>query len=142
MHRESADTYRGEIARLGGWRVAECADRLQWLLQRKVGERWRSESFCRTRSALIRLWQRATGDDGAALGDLPLHFAPKLRAGARQEPQVGFPASHGRGRVEPPHSTVFRGGSGMTALRIARLRRCGLTAEQAALVADLVWGAE
>jgi len=30
----------------------------------------------------------------------------------------------------------------MTALRIARLRRYGLTAEQAALVADLVWGAE
>ena len=109
MHRESAYDYRGEIVRLGSWRVAECADGLQWLLQRKVGESWRSESFCRSRSALIRLWQRATGDDGAALGNLPLHFAPKPRVGARQEPQVGFPASHGQEKVEPPHSAVFRG---------------------------------
>ncbi len=89
-HRETADSYRGEIASRGSWRVAECADGLQWLLQRNVGERWRSESFCRTRSALIRLWQRATGDDGAALGNLPPHFAPKPRAGTRLGAQVGF----------------------------------------------------
>lgn len=30
----------------------------------------------------------------------------------------------------------------MIALRIARLRRYGLSAEQAALFADLVWGAD
>jgi hypothetical protein len=113
-HRESGDDYQGEIARLGNWRVAECGDRWQWLLQRRdpanamAGPRWRTLGFCRSRSALIRLWRRATGDDGAALGNLPPHFAPKPRVGARQEAQVGLPAPHGRGKVEPPRSPVFR----------------------------------
>jgi hypothetical protein len=115
MHRESADSYRGEIVRLDGWRVAVCADGLQWLLQRRdpanamAGPRWRTLGFCRSRSALIRRWQRASGDDGAALGNLPPHFAPKPRAGARQEPQVGFSKSRGHGKAEPPHSPVFGG---------------------------------
>lgn len=109
MHRESADNYRGEIARLGSWLVAECADGLQWLLQRKVGERWRSESFCRTRSALIRLWQGATGDDGAALGVLPPHFAPKPRVGTRPEPQVGFSSPHGHEKDLAPVASFFEG---------------------------------
>jgi hypothetical protein len=114
-HRESDDDYQGEIARLGGWRVSECGDRWQWLLQRRdlanamAGPRWRTLGFCRSRSALIRLWQRATGDDGAALGNLPLQFAPKPRVGARPEPQVGFSKSRGHGKAEPPHSAVFGG---------------------------------
>lgn len=111
-HRETADSYRGEIASRGSWRVAECADGLQWLLQRKVGERWRSESFCRTRSALIRLWQRATGDDGAALGNLPPHFAPKPRAGTRPEPQVGFPLTSGSEK-EMGAAGAFFGGAAL-----------------------------
>jgi hypothetical protein len=110
MHRESADGYRGEIVRLGSWRVAECADGLQWLLQRQHGDRWRSESFCRSRSALIRLWQGATGDDGAALGNLPPLFAPKPRVGARQEPQVGLPLTSGSEKDMPPVA-AFLGGA-------------------------------
>jgi hypothetical protein len=110
MHRESADDYRGEIVRLGSWRVAECADGLQWLLQRQHGDRWRSESFCRSRSALIRLWQGATGDDGAALGNLAPLFAPKPRVGARLEPQVGFSRPSGGANDLAP-AGAFLGGA-------------------------------
>jgi hypothetical protein len=110
MHRESADDYRGEIVRLGSWRVAECADGLQWLLQRQRGDRWRSESFCRSRSALIRLWQGATGDDGAALGNLPPLFALKPRVGTRLEPQVGFSLTWGSENDLAP-AGAFLGGA-------------------------------
>jgi hypothetical protein len=116
MHRESADSYRGEIVRLDGWRVAVCADGLQWLLQRRdpanamAGPRWRTLGFCRSRSALIRRWQRASGDDGAALGNLPPHFAPKPRAGARQEPQVGFSRPRG-GEKDLAPVAAFLGGA-------------------------------
>lgn len=79
--RESADDYRGEILRCHGWRVAVCKDNWQWLLQRITrtgspnGPRWVSESFCRTRAALVHLWQEATGDDGLQLLErLPEHF--------------------------------------------------------------------
>jgi hypothetical protein len=109
MHRESADDYRGEIVRLGSWRVAECADGLQWLLQRQRGDRWRSESFCRSRSALIRLWQGATGDDGAALGNLPPLFALKPRVGTRLEPQVGFSRPSGSEKDMAPAAAFFGG---------------------------------
>jgi len=43
-----------------------------------------------TRSAPFRLWQRATGDDGAALGFLAPAFSPKPRVGAALGAQVGF----------------------------------------------------
>lgn len=75
-HRESAENYRGEVYRLGGWRVAVCKDGIQWLLQvhRRDGTRptgrWRSRHYITTRAALIRLWRGETGDDGAALAAL------------------------------------------------------------------------
>jgi len=34
------------------WRVGD--DPLQWLLQRREGDRWRNRSFCRTREGLLR----------------------------------------------------------------------------------------
>jgi hypothetical protein len=48
-----------------------------------------------TRSALIRLWQGATGDDGAALGNLPPLFTPKPRAGRALQAQEGLPLTSG-----------------------------------------------
>jgi hypothetical protein len=62
-----------------------------------------------SRSALIRLWQGATGDDGAALGNLPPLFAPKPRVRARQEPQVGFSRPLGREKDMAPAATFFGG---------------------------------
>jgi hypothetical protein len=75
-HRESSDTYQGELLRLGDWRVAICRDRIQWLLQRRrpgkagVGAAWDSLGFARTRAALLRLWRAHTGEDGSELRTL------------------------------------------------------------------------
>jgi hypothetical protein len=56
--------------------------------------------------ANIRLWYL----DGAALGNLPPHFAPKPRAGARQEPQVGFSRPRG-GEKDLAPVAAFLGGA-------------------------------
>jgi hypothetical protein len=57
---ETADDYCRIVAQLNpGWRVIECRDRLQWILQRrgspKMSRRndWRGRSYCRTSQALI-----------------------------------------------------------------------------------------
>ncbi len=75
-HRESSDRYRGEIFRWGHWRVAECRDRIQWLLQRQrpgnagVGGAWDSRHYFRQRDTAVRLWRKHTGEDGTALAAL------------------------------------------------------------------------
>lgn len=72
-HRESSDRYRGEIYRLGGWRVAECKDQIQWLIQHHTrrggpdGGVWESKHYCVTREALLRLWRSFAGADGVEL---------------------------------------------------------------------------
>lgn len=82
--RESADNYRGELHRLGRWRVAQGRDRLQFLLQRQrpgkagVGAAWDSVSYCVTQKALLQLWRLETGDQGHAL-TRPPDRAPLLR---------------------------------------------------------------
>lgn len=88
-HRESSDAYRGELRRLGRWRVALCRDGIQYLLQRQrpgkagVGAAWDSVSYCVTLTALLRIWRRETGDAGQALMHLP-ERAPMLDQSARQ----------------------------------------------------------
>ena len=62
-----------------------------------------------TRSALIRLWQGATQDDGAALGNLPPLFALKPRVGTRLEPQVGFSRPSGSEKDMAPAAAFFGG---------------------------------
>jgi hypothetical protein len=58
---ETADNYAGIIAILNSyWRVVECRDRLQWILQRRGSPKtsrrddWRGRSYCRTAEALRR----------------------------------------------------------------------------------------
>ena len=85
-HRETSDDYRGELHRLGRWRVALCRDRPQFLLQRQrpgkaaVGAAWDCVAYCVTLPALLRLWRRDTGDGGADLAHLP-ERAPMLDLG-------------------------------------------------------------
>ena len=61
QHHESADEYSGIIARLDArHRVITCKDGVQWILQRKRGERcgrarWTGVGYCLTREALLRL---------------------------------------------------------------------------------------
>lgn len=58
-HREAADDYRGELARLNdGFRVIVCKDGLQWIIQRRDGwtagaPRWTGFRYHLTRDALI-----------------------------------------------------------------------------------------
>jgi hypothetical protein len=79
---ETADGHYGFVAQLNpDWRVVECRDRIQWILQRrgspKMSRRddWRGRSYCRTSQALIRSAREYAGavDPAAAaiLGALP-----------------------------------------------------------------------
>ncbi len=76
-HLEEADNYRGELFRHGKYRVAECRDGIQWLLQRQSGARtvggarWRSLAYCTTRNALTRLYQAHSGSVAPELAELP-----------------------------------------------------------------------
>ena len=76
-HLEEADNYRGELFRHGTYRVAECRDGIQWLLQRQSGARtvggarWRSLAYCTTRSALTRLYQAHSGSVAPELAEFP-----------------------------------------------------------------------
>jgi hypothetical protein len=59
------------IARIGNrHRVVECRDRIQWIVQRLIGSRWRGVSFHRDREALIER-SGATGPALVALQALP-----------------------------------------------------------------------
>lgn len=80
-HRESSDNYRGEIIRDDRWRIVIGSCNWQWVLQRRKdaeggpGARWLGCHFCRTRSALTRLWTTFTGQPAGVLDSLlPEHF--------------------------------------------------------------------
>ena len=51
-HRETAETYVGELFRLGRYRVAVCRDGMQWLFQRQRpakaagGAAWDTVGYC------------------------------------------------------------------------------------------------
>lgn len=65
--RESDEDYRAIVCRLNArWRVIECRDRIQWIVQcaKRSGHRmaWRGRSYCRTRSALIRACAQSAGE--------------------------------------------------------------------------------
>jgi len=70
--RETDDNYAGVIAYVGpDRRVSNCADNLQWIVQRRSGGRWRSHSFVRTRSVLLRILSPLPDDAREALESLP-----------------------------------------------------------------------
>ena len=76
-HRETSDSYHGELFRDGKYRVAVCRDGIQWLIQQQrvgnqpVGEAWDTFGFCTTRKALTRLWTGKTGRIHPELENLP-----------------------------------------------------------------------
>lgn len=55
---EQAEDYPHVIAQLNPtWRVILCRDGIQWIVQHRTGNRWRSSSYCRTREGLLRcIW--------------------------------------------------------------------------------------
>ncbi len=88
-HHESADEYGGIVGHLStSHRVITCKDQIQWILQRRDGERhgqarWAGVGYFLTREALLRasraLCARIDPAALAALAALPEHFG---RAGA------------------------------------------------------------
>jgi hypothetical protein len=59
---ESAEGYSRVVAVLNGkWRVIECRDAIQWILQSRDTTKaassgaWRGRSYCRTKEALLRI---------------------------------------------------------------------------------------
>ena len=83
-HRESDDNYDRVVARLDDrWRVIVCRDDVQWILQRRDGERagrarWTGVGYFLTREALLRVSRASCAwIDPAALAvleALPEHF--------------------------------------------------------------------
>ena len=68
--RETSPSYANVIATGEKYRVIICADDIQWIIQRLSGNRYRSESFCTTKSSLIREWTSRVGK----AAPLPVEF--------------------------------------------------------------------
>jgi hypothetical protein len=80
--RESADDYHKVIAQLSDrWRVIECADGIQWILQHRGSpekprrDDWRGRSYCRDREALRRCGREHAGIDRDTM-DAATSFLP------------------------------------------------------------------
>jgi hypothetical protein len=71
---ESAEGYGPVVAVLNGkWRVIECRDRVQWIVQSRDGTDglWRGQSYCRSKIALLRICGGIEGEARATLEALP-----------------------------------------------------------------------
>jgi hypothetical protein len=87
--RETADDYLYIVVVLNaGWRIIECRDRIQRILQHRGSpekprpDDWRGRSYCRTSEALIRCTRLHAGIIDASghvvLNALPNRFQEKL----------------------------------------------------------------
>jgi hypothetical protein len=83
--RETADDYPHIVVMLNSnWRVVQCTDAVQWVLQRRGSpdkprrDDWRGRSYCRTRDALIRCAREYSGTidpkASAVLAALPVRI--------------------------------------------------------------------
>ena len=84
---EESDNYPNLVARLGDvWRIIECRDGIQWILQRRAGKRhgqprWEGRYFCRTRDGLAACVRELVGPEAVnALGSLPAHIERRVGA--------------------------------------------------------------
>ena len=87
-HREESENYQAIIAKLDAeWRVIECRDAIQWILQRRAGlrdgePRWDSRCYCRTRLGLLLRVRGLVGEcDAVALAIL--ESLPEFLEGGR-----------------------------------------------------------
>ena len=78
--RETSETYKGELFRLGLYRVVVCREDLQWLYQRRRptitagGVAWNTLGYCANKTQLMRLHRSHSGSEAQAISDLPFHF--------------------------------------------------------------------
>jgi hypothetical protein len=82
-HRETSDSYVGEIYRQGQYRVVLCRGGIQWIMQRQKGgpgAAWRALGYCTAREALMRLWTAENRTNCPELLALP-HAVRRTRHG-------------------------------------------------------------
>jgi hypothetical protein len=84
---ETADDYARIVAQINqDWRVIECRDRVQWILQRRGspktsrGDDWRGRSYCRTSEALIRCTREYAGAIDPAASAILAALPPSIDA--------------------------------------------------------------
>jgi hypothetical protein len=111
---ESADDYPRVVADLGKWRVIECRDGQQWILQRKSGT-WEARSYCRTSEALRRVVREHVGGDVELPADLPKWLAEPASVRA----DSGASEAHSPARTTKSSPTAVSGRSS------GRLSACG-----------------
>lgn len=74
-HKETHDNYHGVILRRGRFRIVLCRNGVQWIIQKGKQSgphmRWRGQSYCRTKKALVRLWTQLSTSSALALDLLP-----------------------------------------------------------------------
>src|SRR5262245_60827998 len=67
---ESADDYPRVVVMLDAkTRVIECADGIQWIIQRRQGKQWRSEMFFRSKEGLLFYAPKPTAPELLTLPD-------------------------------------------------------------------------
>jgi hypothetical protein len=100
------------VAEFGKWRVIECRDGEQWILERKSGT-WEARSYCRTSEALRRVVREHVG--AVELPDLPNWLAEP--AGVRVDLRASEAHSPGRTPKSSP--------TGVSGRPSGRLSACG-----------------
>lgn len=92
-HRESAPDYIFVIKVFSSdYRLVECPDHIQWMVQRWTGNRWRSEKFFRSKAALVK-YVGGLGLCVNELADLPDSFRSQFGfgQGGNEELPGGYP---------------------------------------------------
>jgi hypothetical protein len=113
---ESADDYPGVVAEFGKWRVIECRDGEQWILQRKSGT-WEARSYCRTSEALRRVVREHVG--AVELPDLPKWLAEPVRF------KSGVRVDSGAAEAHSPTRTMKSRPTALSDSPSGRLSACG-----------------
>ena len=102
-HREGAPDYIFVVQVFSSdYRLVECRDSIQWIVQRWTGNRWRGERFFRTKAALLK-YVCSLGLSVDDLADLPDNFRSQFgfgQEGAKSLPG-GYPC--GASQSDPDH---------------------------------------
>lgn len=80
-HRESAKNYIFVIQVFSSdYRLVECPDHIQWIVQKNTGNRWRGVRFFKTKAALVK-YLGGLGLCVDELADLPDNFRSQFGFG-------------------------------------------------------------
>jgi hypothetical protein len=95
---ECADDYAGLVVQLNDdWRVIECRDRSQWILQRRGSPKksrrgdWRGRSYCRTSQTLRRCTREHAGLVNPDAVDVLVALPPWIESTAQSASSNPFP---------------------------------------------------